>query len=183
MDGRIHGLSPTTYLLYRPPPRKSSPWNVPIRLSLFLHLLSLLGGGKNIGMKRTTSLIVAALAVSLAGCIDRKMTITSEPAGAVVVVSDVEIGRTPVTIPFTWYGDYEIILRQSGYKTIRAHANIFPPVYEIPPFDLLSELAPWTYHDSRYLHYRMQEQTQPSDQDLINRGLQMQKQVSETVKP
>jgi hypothetical protein len=33
-------------------------------------------------------------AVLLAGCVEREMLVTSEPAGAIVYVSDVEVGRT-----------------------------------------------------------------------------------------
>ena len=100
------------------------------------------------------------------------MTITSEPEGARVFVSDVEKGRTPLTIPFTWYGDYDIILRyeEKGYKTCKTHATIMPPVYEIPPFDLLSEIAPWRYRDHRYLHFTLAKETLPSDGELIKRA-------------
>ena len=98
------------------------------------------------------------------------MTITSEPTGALVYVSDVEVGRTPVKMPFTWYGDYDIILRADGCQTLKTHANITMPIYEIPPFDLLSEMAPWTYRDSRYLHFRLAELDQPSEDELISRA-------------
>jgi len=103
----------------------------------------------------------------ISGCVERKMTITSEPPGAVVYVSDVEIGRTPVTRTFTWYGDYDVILRMEGYETKKTHAQICPPPYEIPPFDLLSEMAPWTYHDNRYLHFTLNKLDPPTNQELI----------------
>jgi len=98
------------------------------------------------------------------------MVITSRPSGALVYVSDVEVGRTPVTLPFTWYGDYDIILRRAGFETICTHAEIYPPIYEIPPLDLLSEIAPWTYHDRRYLHYEMEKLVLPNEDELIRRA-------------
>ncbi len=98
------------------------------------------------------------------------MVITSSPTGALVFVSDVEVGRTPVTLPFIWYGDYDIILRRSGFETVTTHAQIYPPIYEIPPFDLLSEIAPWTYHDRRYLHYEMEKLVLPAEDELIQRA-------------
>ncbi len=99
----------------------------------------------------------AMLAACLGGCVEREMTITSEPAGALVYISSEPVGRTPVTKKFTWYGDYDIILRypEKGYKTLKTHARIDAPWYEIPPADLMSHLAPWTYHDKRYLHYKL----------------------------
>ena len=98
------------------------------------------------------------------------MTITSQPPGALVFVSDKEIGRTPVTQPFLWYGDYEIVLRHKDRETLHTHANLRPPIYEIFPLDLLSAIAPWTYHDRRYLHFELKPQSLPSDEELIGRA-------------
>ena len=111
------------------------------------------------------------------------MTITSEPAGALVYISDVEKGRTPLTITFLWYGDYDIIIRHDGYETLKTHASINPPIYEIPPFDLLSELAPWTYHDRRYLHFTLDEFTPADDEELIMRAAELQQRNLEPTEP
>jgi len=109
------------------------------------------------------------------------MFITSAPAGALVFVSDVEVGRTPVTVPFTWYGDYDIILRLDGHETLKTHANINVPIYEIPPFDLLSHMAPWTYRDYRYLHFDLQKLVLPSDEELIEAADALEKRNREPV--
>ncbi len=124
--------------------------------------------GKSLGMVGVV--LVALLA---GGCVERKLNITSEPAGAIVRISDVEVGRTPVTVPFTYYGDYEIILRRDGYETVKTHANLTPPVYEIPPLDLLSAIVPWTYRDHRYVHVTMSEQQTPGDEELIEKARQL----------
>lgn len=109
------------------------------------------------------------------------MEISSEPAGAIVFVSDIEVGRTPVVVPFTYYGDRDIILRMDGYETLVTHANITPPWYEIPPIDLFSEIAPWTYYDRRYLHYELTLMTPTSREDLIRRAEEMARRNLETV--
>ena len=114
-------------------------------------------------------------AAVLGGCVEREMTITSEPAGALVFVSDREIGRTPVTMPFLWYGDYDIVLRHEGFDTLKTHANITPPWYEVPPVDLFSHMAPWTYHDKRYLHFKLPKFRDLSDQELIKAADEMRK--------
>ena len=131
-------------------------------------------GTKTLMSKSTIALCLVLAAVG--GCVEREMTITSEPEGALVFVSDVEIGRTPVTIPFMWYGDYDVLLRYQGYQTLKTHAQIIPPIYEIPPFDLLSHLAPWTYHDRRYLHFKLEELQLPSDKELTDRAEQLRLQ-------
>ena len=116
-------------------------------------------------------------AAVLCGCVERKMVITSEPAGALAYVSQVEVGRTPVTLPFTWYGDYDVILRLDGYQTLDTHANLRMPAYEVPPLDLFSAMAPWTYHDTRYLHFGLEPLTAPTDEQLINRAQDMAEEV------
>ena len=117
--------------------------------------------------------ILIVFAVGLLGCVEREITITSQPEGALVYVSDVEVGRTPVTFPFTWYGDYDIILRKDGYETLKTHEQINPPAYEIPPFDLLSELAPWPYLDERFFHYELQTYQPLSQEELLRRAEEM----------
>ncbi len=42
------------------------------------------------------------------GCVERTVTITSEPDNALVYLNDEEIGRTPVTVSFTFYGVYDV---------------------------------------------------------------------------
>lgn len=105
------------------------------------------------------------------GCVERTLTITSEPSGAIVYISHVEKGRTPLTIPFLWYNDYDIELRrEGGYETLKTHACLNVPPYEVPPVDLLSELAPWTYKDNRYLHFTLCKAAEPTDQEMIERA-------------
>jgi len=136
---------------------------------------------KNTGMNWRWAIVAAVVGGTLAGCVEREMTITSEPAGALVYVSDKEMGRTPVTFRFLWYGDYEVVLRHPGHKTLTASADITPPLYEIPPLDLLSEIAPWTYRDRRYLHYQLEalpspateEEAQRLDEELLQRAADM----------
>ena len=137
--------------------------------------------GKTAGMRRLAIIVLVVSAGLLGGCVEREMTITSEPSGALVLVSDKEVGRTPVTLSFLWYGDYEIILRRQGCTTLKTHANLRPPIYEIFPLDLLSEIAPWTYHDRRYLHYRLEELKLPDDKDLIRRGRELRARALEDV--
>ena len=120
-------------------------------------------------MKRCVLVILVFVTVTC-GCVERRITFTSEPPGAIVIVSGKEIGRAPVTIPFTWYGDYEVIYRLKGYQTIKTHARINPPWYEYPPLDLFSHMAPWTYRDNRFFHDTMTRLKSVSDEELIERA-------------
>jgi len=123
-------------------------------------------------MRQTAAILVglALLVTGPVGCVERTLQVTSDPPGALVYMSGVEIGRTPVTRSFTWYGDYEIVLRREGYETLKTHYKLTPPLYEIPPFDLLSELAPWTYRDQRAAHFSLTPRTELSEQQLIDQA-------------
>ena len=122
-------------------------------------------------MNKSNYLIVVVLVSVMCGCVERELTITSAPPGAIVYISDVEKGRTPLTFQFTWYGDYDIVLRLDGYETLKTHANINPPWYEVPPLDFFSAIAPWSYHDKRYLDYELEPSKVPTDEQLINRKI------------
>ncbi|KKN43459.1 hypothetical protein LCGC14_0702840 [marine sediment metagenome] len=68
------------------------------------------------------------------------MRIRTDPAGALIFVNDEEIGLSPVTFAFLWYGDYDIIARKPGFKTLKTHYRVNPPWYQLPPFDLVAEV-------------------------------------------
>ena len=134
-------------------------------------------------MRAAATILAALTAAALAGgCVERKLTITSEPSGALVQVSDVTWGRTPVTRSFKWYGDYDIIARLDGYETVKTHRNLTPPAYEIPPLDLLSALAPWTYRDHRYVHLKLNELELTDEDVLIERAREMREETNRPVR-
>jgi len=122
------------------------------------------------GLQIAALLLVAS---GLGGCLERDVTVTSEPAGALVFLNDKEVGRTPVTVPFLWYGDYDVILRLEGHKTVTTHAQINLPPQETPPLDLFCEVVPWTYYDHRYLHYKLEPAVVATDEELLQRAKKM----------
>lgn len=99
-------------------------------------------------MARSRSVRVAgALCVGVTaladGCMQRSLEITSEPEGATVYLNDVEVGRTPLEVGFTYYGEYDVLLMKDGYEPLRTRADAVAPVYEHPPLDLAAEAMPW----------------------------------------
>jgi hypothetical protein len=125
--------------------------------------------------------VALGLGLMLTGCGDpaREITITSDPPGALVIVSDIEKGRTPVTFPFTWYGDYDIIVRMDGYETLKTHRNIIPRWCDVPPIDLFGRLLP---ADKRFLHFELTERKEPSVEELIQRAEHLKQRNLEPVK-
>lgn len=116
----------------------------------------------------------------LCGCVEREWTIRSEPEGAVVYVSNVEVGRTPVTIDFTWYGDYEVTLRKDGYETLNTSVKLDPPWFEWIGADFFSEIAPWTYYDRRETLHLLQKRHAPNESEIIERAKELQKETGES---
>ncbi len=123
-------------------------------------------------------LMIFLLVAGFAGCVERTVTINSEPKGALVYLNDKEVGRTPVTVPFEWYGDYDVILRKEGYDPLKTHSKINAPWYELIPIDIFSELLyPGTIHDDRILEYELKAAEPTNQQELSERALDIRAQA------
>jgi hypothetical protein len=103
-------------------------------------------------MRRYQAFVLPVILLFGVGCVERTMKITTRPAGAIVYVNDEEVGRTPVKISFTWYGDYDLVFRKPGYETLKTHYRLDAPWYQWPFFDLISEtMVATTIRDERHL--------------------------------
>jgi hypothetical protein len=108
-------------------------------------------------MVRSSLLAVAVLAaVAAGGCVQRRMTIRSNPPGALVYVDDYQIGTTPVSHDFVYYGTRKIRLVKDGYETLTVRQPFPIPWYEIFPLDFVTEnLIPWEVRDERVVDLAM----------------------------
>jgi hypothetical protein len=89
-----------------------------------------------------------ALCGGCTGHVVRTITVESQPQGAMVWLNDKEVGRTPVTADFTWYGTYRVRLEKDGYFTETVYQKVSAPWYEFVGIDLLFEtVIPGTRHD------------------------------------
>lgn len=84
-------------------------------------------------------LLVLVFTLALPGCVRRKLLITSDPPGALVYRNDQEVGRTPIEVPFTWYGTSDIRLEKAGYAPLWTTAKATAPWWDRPGIDLLAE--------------------------------------------
>ncbi|MFO0874486.1 MAG: PEGA domain-containing protein [Phycisphaerales bacterium] len=92
---------------------------------------------------RTTALAVLFVAGALLpSCVRRTIDITSEPPGALVLLNDREVGRTPVLVEFTYYGEYDVRLLLDGYEPLETGANAKPPLWDNVPLDFFAEMVP-----------------------------------------
>jgi hypothetical protein len=102
------------------------------------------------------SLPVLVLVAVACGCVQRRMTIRSNPPGALVYVDDYQIGTTPVSHDFVYYGTRKIRLVKDGYETLTVRQPFPIPWYEYFPLDFVSEnLIPWEIRDERVVDLAM----------------------------
>lgn len=107
------------------------------------------------------------------GCVSRKLTITTEPEGALVLLNDEEIGLSPVTVGFNWYGDYKVRITKPGYETINTTRLMEPPLHDAPVIDLLADLYPKKIEDHYTWHFELDPFTAPTREQLIERAFDM----------
>lgn len=117
------------------------------------------------------AVVLAALAFSLAGCVERRMTIRTNPPGALVVLDGQEIGHAPVSTAFTYYGEREIKLIKDGYETKTINQTISTPWYQYFPLDFVSEvLVPAHIRDERNYMYPLEPVAAVSNEQLYQRA-------------
>ncbi len=123
------------------------------------------------------ALVVLVTALGL-GCVKRRMTIRSNPAGARVFVDDQEIGVTPVSSSFVYYAPRKIQLVKDGYETLTVLHSFPAPWYEIPPLDFVSEnLWPQEIRDERLVEFQLIPQQVVPNQVLLDRAEQLRAQA------
>lgn len=118
------------------------------------------------------NLIMITLFVAcFGGCVRRRMTVRSNPPGAMLYIDDQQIGQTPVATDFIYYGTRKIKLVKDGFETMTTYQTIAPPWYQIPPFDFVSEnLIGREIRDERILDFNLQPQRVIPANELLGRA-------------
>ena len=125
-----------------------------------------------------TIMLTAMALLWLGGCVERLITVNSEPAGALVWLNGEEAGMTPMTVRFQEYGQYEVILRKAGYDTIRTTRAAEAPLYQWPGLDLISEcLLPTTLVDEHHWEFELIPNVDTQLQPLLERAAQLRNEA------
>ena len=111
--------------------------------------------------------LLLACAATLPGCVERTITINTEPQGAQVILNDEEIGISPVTVAFEWYGDYNVTIRKDGFETLKTHRNLKAPWYDAFPFDFFAGVLSSDRIVDAYEWTFQLEQKEPVPRDLL----------------
>jgi PEGA domain len=102
------------------------------------------------------------------------MNVRTNPPGALVYVDNQQIGTTPCSVDFTYYGTREIRLIKPGFETLTVNQPIPTPWYEYPPLDFISEnLVATKIRDNRTVTYNLAPQVLVPTQELVDRASQL----------
>jgi hypothetical protein len=140
-------------------------------LAVFGNLKSQISDLRSQISNRTCSIVLCLAAALLAGCVERRLTIVTEPQGAVVTLNDQEIGVSPVTVPFNWYGDYWVRISKDGYETLNTHRKLKAPLCDHPPLDFFAEiLYPGRIVNRYEWTFGLAPKEYPTRDELIEKG-------------
>jgi hypothetical protein len=126
------------------------------------------------------ALLIISLSAFLfvTGCVERKLTINTEPQGALIILNDEEIGTSPVTVSFEWYGDYWVRIRKDGYESLNTHRELKAPWYDHFPFDFFAQIVnPGRTVDSYEWTFPLKTKKQITQEELLQSAERLRKQL------
>ena len=111
------------------------------------------------------------LAAAGLGCVQRRLTIRSNPPGALVFIDNYELGTTPVSTDYVYYGTRKIRIIKDGFETLNVKQWIPPPWYQIFPLDFVAEnILPFEIRDQRTLDFQLTPQVIVPTEQLLSRA-------------
>lgn len=112
-------------------------------------------------------------AATTSGCVHRRMTIRTDPPGALVEVDGERLGLTPVSTDFLYYGTREITLSAPGYETLVVQQPVPPPWYQVFPIEFFADnLLPVRVTNRHEFFYRLRPRDPQLDEEdrLLDRA-------------
>jgi hypothetical protein len=107
------------------------------------------------------------------------MTIRSNPPDAIVEVDGQQLGLTPLSLDFTFYGTREIKLSKPGYETLTIQQPVARPWGQSVPLDFFTMHFLGGHATDRHdFAYNLQPKQVPINEEieLINRGQHLRSQ-------
>jgi hypothetical protein len=135
--------------------------------------------------RRLPVLVLATLAVvTLDGCVKRRYTIRTDPPGVLAFVNGAEVGATPVSKSFTYYGTREILLVSPDGTQKRVLQDVDAPWWDNAVTDFVSEnLLPFTLRDEREFKYTIEPSPNTPKADLLARAQALRQEAQGPIPP
>jgi hypothetical protein len=139
---------------------------------------------RSFACRRWALALMAAGALLSNGCMHRRLTVRSEPPGALVLVDGEEVGFTPTSIDYTYYGTREITLQKDGYKTLTTPVKLATPWYQVFPLEFVTDnFALTKINDRREISYALAPEQLEPRQDLEDRANNLRSEALRTEMP
>ncbi len=130
---------------------------------------------------RTALAAGLGLCLLCGGCVEQTLTIVTSPSNSLVYLNDVQRGRSPCTVPFEFYGTYDIRLRAKKnigtptaphfvYYYLNTHKTTIRPWYQWYGIDLFAAILPIRLKDHQIWAFDLKKVSEPSTRELINRA-------------
>jgi hypothetical protein len=133
-------------------------------------------------LARPACLLLAVASLAATGCVRRVIDITSDPSGAKVWVNDREVGRTPCSLEFTYYGTYDVRLEREGSEPLMTKAEAVAPWWDTLGPDLIAEVVPGDQKSQNSWHFTLAP-TSTDRAALIERAKAMGAEVTPPTSP
>lgn len=126
----------------------------------------------NTAIRRLAAFCALPVFLLATGCVERTISITSDPEGARVYLNDEEVGSTPCRVKFLHYGTYDVRLVKEGYEPLHEPAEAEVPLYDLPGPDFFAEALPINFKSNIEWHFEMTP-VREDPEAMIQRGRQM----------
>jgi hypothetical protein len=134
--------------------------------------------------RRLAAGLTLAAALLCAGCVERRYTLRTDPPGALAIVNGEEIGQTPVSRSFYYYGDREMTFILDGFETKTVIQPIKAPWWDNLFTEFFTEnLLPYNLRDEREFTYTLTPASSPRAADLRDRAEQLRSEARVQPKP
>ena len=128
--------------------------------------------------EQATCLAIGLFLISSTGCISRRMTLVTNPPGAMVLLEGREIGYSPASADFTYYGTRQVTMIKDGYETRTEYVTVPAPWYQWPVIEFFADnFSPRRVTDRRMYSFDLQPKQMVSDDDLRSRARQLRSET------
>ncbi len=85
-----------------------------------------------------------------------------------------EIGFTPVSFDFTYYGTRELTLVKDGYETLTVYPEVRKPWYQYFPIEFVADnFSPVKINNRHEFNYQLQPQVILPNDEILIRGWEL----------
>ena len=134
--------------------------------------------------------LAVGLAICLfsSGCVEQTITVVTSPSDSLVYLNDVQRGRSPCTVPFEFYGTYDVRLRAKKnigtaaepdfvYYYLHTHKTTVRPWYQWYGIDLIAALLPVHLKDHQIWAFDLKRVPEPSTGAVIRKAKALKAQL------